>query len=111
MLVTYYYIRHPIHGVIVAISSHLIMTGNYHVIVTATKHSSRLDTFFFFFFSKPKLLICLLFDCKNVHCDNRLKRLAEVRPLSTHNLWFCGEIRKNIMWIPLLIWGYDKRMH
>ena len=26
--------------------------------------------------------------------------------MSTYNICFCAEIRKNTMWIPTLIWGY-----
>ena len=31
------------------------------------------------------------------------KRLAEALLMSTHKIWFHGKIRKNIIWIPLLL--------
>ena len=34
------------------------------------------------------------------------KRLGEALLISTHNLCFCGEIKHNIMWIPLLSVSY-----
>ena len=34
------------------------------------------------------------------------KHITEALLMSTHNISFCGEIRKNIFWISTLVWSY-----
>ena len=53
---------------------------------------------FFFFFSAQNIFIFFLFLHVSICCEYSLETLL----MSTHNICFSGEIRKNINWMPFL---------
>ena len=53
-------------------------------------------------FFQSKSIDFFLFLHKNVCCDTPLKHLTEALLMSTHNICFCGEIRKILTWYPLI---------
>ena len=58
-------------------------------------------------FFKQKAVKFLYFSTKTYLMGTHQKHLSEVLLMSTHNICFHGEIRKNIIWIPSLIWSFD----